>query len=162
MTKTETTKVKEIKEEKEEVKEKDKEPKSKKEKELKKEYTKEDIEKTIEELTKKGKSNADIGLYIKQKMNIKNVYAFCGEKIGDIQKRLKLKENKLPDDLLALVKRAVKLVKHKEKNKKDTRAIRGYQITVSKINRLRNYYVKKGRITKDWRYSDDTAKLLIK
>ncbi len=128
----------------------------------KKEVTKEDIEKTIEELTKKGKTNSEIGLYIKESMGVKNIYAFCGEKIIDVQKRLKLKENKLPDDLLALINRAVKLIKHKETNKKDTRALRGYQITISKINRLRNYYVKKGRVPKNWRYSDETAKLLIK
>jgi small subunit ribosomal protein S15 len=130
--------------------------------ETKKEITKKDIEKVIEELTKKGKANAEIGLYIKQEYNIKNIYAFCGEKIIDIQRRLKLKENKLPDDLLALINRAVKLIKHKDKNKKDTRAIRGYQITVSKINRLRNYYIKKGRIPKNWRYSDENAKLITK
>lgn len=130
--------------------------------EVKKEITKEDIEKTIEELTKKGKTNADIGLYIKENLKIKNIYAFCGEKIIDIQRRLKLKENKLPDDLLDLINRAVKLLKHRDKNKKDTRALRGYQITVSKINRLRNYYVKKGRIPKNWRYSEETAKLLTK
>jgi small subunit ribosomal protein S15 len=130
--------------------------------EVKKEVTKEDIEKTIEELTKKGKTNADIGLYIKENLNIKNIHAFCGEKIIDIQRRLKLKENKLPDDLLDLINKAVKLLKHRDKNKKDTRALRGYQITVSKINRLRNYYIKKGTIPKNWRYSEDTAKLLTK
>ncbi len=131
-------------------------------KETIKEVTKEDIEKVIEELTKKGKTNADIGLYVKQNLKIKNIYAFCGEKIIDIQRRLKLKENKLPDDLLDLIKKAVKLLKHRDENKKDNRALRGYQITVSKINRLRNYYIKKGRIPKTWRYSQETAKLLTK
>ncbi len=126
------------------------------------EITKEDLEKTIEELTKKGKTNAEIGLHVKENMNVKNIYAFCGEKIIDIQRRLKLKENKLPDDLLALINKAVKLLKHRDKNKKDTRALRGYQITVSKINRLRGYYIKKGIIPKNWRYSEETAKLLTK
>jgi small subunit ribosomal protein S15 len=127
-----------------------------------KKIEKEEIYKIIEDLTKKGKTNTEIGLFIKNKYKINNVNQLYGKKIGKIQEELKLKENKLPDDLLALIKKAVKLIKHKENNKKDTRAKRGYQLTVSKINRLRKYYIKKGKIPKDWRYSDETAKLLVK
>ncbi|MFH0905758.1 MAG: 30S ribosomal protein S15, partial [archaeon] len=83
-------------------------------------------------------------------------------KINKIQEEAKLRDNKLPDDLMALIKRSVKLIKHKTENKKDQTAKRGYQLTVSKINRLRKYYIKNGKIPKDWRYSDDAAKLLVK
>jgi small subunit ribosomal protein S15 len=129
---------------------------------VKQEVSKEEIYKAIEELTNKGKSSAEIGLNIKQELKIKNVHQFTGKKIEEIQTELGLRKNKLPDDLLALIKRAVKLIKHKENNKKDMRAKRGYQLTVSKINRLRNYYIKTGKLPKGWRYSDATAKLLVK
>jgi small subunit ribosomal protein S15 len=63
---------------------------------------------------------------------------------------------------LFLIKKAVKLIKHNENNKKDTSGKRGKQKTVSKINRLRKYYIKKGKIDSNWRYSDSEAKLLVK
>jgi small subunit ribosomal protein S15 len=123
---------------------------------------KDEIYKTIEELTKKGKSNSEIGFYIKDKLGVKNIHQFTGKRIQEIQEELNIRGNKLPDDLLALIKKAVKLIKHKENNKKDMRGKRGYQLTVSKINRLRNYYIKEGKLPENWRYSDETAKLLIK
>ena len=57
-----------------------------------KKIEKEEIYKTIEDLTKKGKTNAEIGLYIKNKYKIKNVNQTYGKKIGKIQEELKLKE----------------------------------------------------------------------
>jgi len=122
---------------------------------------KDEIYKKIEELTKKGTSKSDIGIELK-KNKLHSTKKEVGKKINIIQKDLKLEVNKLPDDLMALIKKAVKLIKHKEDNKKDTRGKRGYQLTISKINRLKKYYIKEGKLPKTWRYSDDTAKLLVK
>jgi len=122
---------------------------------------KDEIYNKIEELTKKGTSKAKIGLELK-KGKVLSTKKELGKKIGVIQKELKLETEKLPDDLLALIKKAVKLIKHKDSNKKDTSGKRGYQLTVSKINRLKKYYIKEGKIPKNWRYSDSTAKLLVK
>jgi len=122
---------------------------------------KDEIYNKIEELTKKGTSKAKIGLELK-KGKIKSTKKELGKKISVIQKELKVETDKLPEDLLALIKKAVKLIKHKDSNKKDTSGKRGYQLTVSKINRLKKYYIKEGKIPKNWRYSDNTAKLLVK
>ncbi|HOZ35810.1 MAG TPA: 30S ribosomal protein S15 [archaeon] len=130
--------------------------------EEKKELTKKEIYEQIEDLTKKGKTTAEIGLILKQKYGVKSVLQATGKKIGKVQAELDLKKDKLPDELLYLIKKSVKLIKHKENNKKDTSAKRGYQKTVSKINRLRKYNIKKKRIDGAWRYSDDSAKLLVK
>lgn len=130
--------------------------------EEKKELTKKEIYDQIEDLTKKGKTTAEIGLVLKQKYGVKSVLQVTGKKIGKIQTELELKKDKLPDELLYLIKKSVKLIKHREENKKDTSAKRGYQKTVSKINRLRKYNIKKKRIDGAWRYSDDSAKLLVK
>jgi small subunit ribosomal protein S15 len=129
-------------------------------KETTKKIGKDEIYKKIEELSKKGESSAKIGLELK-KENVLKTKKEVGKKIGKIQKELKIKKE-IPDDLMALIKRAVKLIKHKENNKKDTRGKRGYQLTISKINRLRKYYIKEGILAKDWRYSDEKAKLLVK
>jgi small subunit ribosomal protein S15 len=122
--------------------------------------TKAEIYKTIETLSKKGEPKAIIGLRLKeQKAYTKKE---SGKRISQVQEELGLTNNKLPDDLIDLIKKAVKLLKHKESNKKDMTSKRGYQLTVAKINKLRNYYISKNKIPKDWRYSDKTAKLLVK
>jgi len=128
-------------------------------KEIKK-LEKDEIYKKIEELTKKGEPNAKIGLELK-KLKVLKTKKETGKRIGKIQKELNI-EKKIPDDLMALIKKAVKLIKHKADNKKDTRGKHGYQLTISKINRLKKYYIKEGVLPKDWRYSDEKAKLLVK
>ena len=130
--------------------------------EEKKELTKQEIYEQIEDLTNKGKTTAEIGLYLKKKYGVKSVLEATGKKIGKVQDELGLKKDKLPDELLYLIKKNVKLIKHKENNKKDMTAKRGYQKTVSKINRLRKYNIKRKKIDGAWRYSDDSAKLLVK
>ncbi len=129
-------------------------------KETTKKLEKEEIFKKIEELSKKGESAAKIGLELK-KLNVLKTKKETGKKITKIQKELNIKK-KIPDDLMALIRKAVKLIKHKEGNKKDTRGKLGYQLTVSKINRLKKYYIKQGILPKTWRYSDEEAKLLVK
>src|SRR6056297_893429 len=123
--------------------------------------SKEKLNNIIEELTNKGNTNASIGKILKDEHNIKNIKKEYNTTITKIQQDLKLKKE-LPDDLMNLIKKAVSLLEHQEENKKDMSAKRGYQLTVSKINRLRKYYIKEGKIPKTWRYSKDTAKLLVK
>jgi len=116
----------------------------------------------ITELTRKGEPKAKIGLELK-KIKIRSIKKATGKRLSKIQEELKLlSKDEIPDDLMALIKKAVKLIKHKEINKKDMTSKRGYQLTVSKINRLRNYYIKQGKLPKTWIYSDDSAKLLVK
>lgn len=125
-------------------------------------FGKEEIYSKIEEMSKKATPAALIGLELK-KNNIKNTKKTIGKRITQIQTELKvISSDKLPDDLMALIKKAVTLLKHQDINKKDTSAKRGYQLTVSKINRLKKYYIKEGKIPQNWRYSKETAKLLIK
>lgn len=128
-------------------------------KEVKK-LNKDEIYKKVQELSKKGDSTSKIGLELK-KANVLSTKKETGKRIAKIQKELNIKKE-IPDDLMALIKRAVKLIKHREKNKKDTRGKLGYQLTVSKINRLKKYYIKEGVLPKGWRYSDEKARLLVK
>lgn len=128
----------------------------------KKELDKKEIYDLIEELTKKGKTTTEIGLILKEKYGVKSVLEATGKKIGKLQKELNLKGDKLPDEMLYLIKKTVKLIKHNENNKKDMSGKRGYQKSVSKIKKLRKHYIKTKKIDSDWRYSDQSAKLLVK
>ena len=68
----------------------------------------------------------------------------------------------LPEDLFNLIKKAVNLRAHMEKNKKDYTSKRGLALTESKIRRLAKFYKKKKQLPKDWKYDAEKARLLVK
>ncbi len=108
-----------------------------------------------------GLTPAEIGTLLRDQYGVPNVKSLTGKKIEQI-----LQENGViqdfPRDLLNLIKRSVNLQKHMNENKKDFSAKRGYQLTVSKIRRLANYYQKNGKLSKEWSYTPETAALLVK
>lgn len=135
--------------------------KTKEPKEVKEPKVKIDVVKKIVELHNEGLPASKIGLILKNEYNIYNVKKYSGKSISEILKDNKL-EPEIPEDLLDLLGRAVKLLKHMKTNKKDMTAKRGYQITVSKIRALSKYYKRINRLPKDWNYSDDKAIILMK
>lgn len=120
-----------------------------------------EVEKLVTKLAKEGKTSAQIGLMLRDTYGIPSVKSVTSKKIGRI-----LKENeaspKLPEDLTNLVKRAIEINKHMLNNKKDMTAKRGLQLTESKIRRLVAYYKKRKMLPREWNYSIEQAKFLIK
>jgi small subunit ribosomal protein S15 len=115
--------------------------------------------KTILEYAKLGMKESEIGRKIKEryKVHVKRVF---GKGVAQI-----LKENNLytyPEDLLALIKRAVRLRKHLETHRKDYHNRLALQRVESKIHRLVKYYKRKEVLPKDWKYDPSTAALLVK
>ena len=84
--------------------------------------------------------------------------------IGMRIRRVVEKETKpeVPEDLYNLIKKSVNLHKHMGDNKKDSRSKHGLELVESKIRRLGKYYVKKGRLPGNWKYTIEKAKLLEK
>jgi small subunit ribosomal protein S15 len=123
-------------------------------------YSKDEVEKLILKLNKSGKSKSEIGLILRDSYGIPDVRLLVDKKIGAV-----LDENKqtkqIPEDVIALIKREINLSKHLEKNHHDMSALRGIQLTESKINRLVKYYKTVGKLPKDWKYSREESKLLI-
>lgn len=123
-------------------------------------YGKDEVEKLILKLAKAGKTKSEMGLILRDSYGIPDVRTIINKKIGDV-----LEENKLskqvPEDIIALIKKEIKLSKHFEENHKDMSALRGLQLTESKINRLVKYYKSVGKLPKEWKYSREEAKLLI-
>ena len=91
---------------------------------------------------------------------VPDVKIILNKKVGDVLEEHKLKP-KLPEDLVALIKKELNVMKHFEVNKKDMPAKRGLQLTESKINRLVKYYKRKGILDKSWVYDREKAKLLV-
>lgn len=114
-------------------------------------YKKEEIEALVVKLAKQGYNSAQIGAILRDSYGVPEVQKTTGKKITVI-----LKENKLlaevPEDVQALLKRAIQAKKHLDKNKKDMHSKRGLQLIEAKIRRLAKYYKKEGMLPEKWSY----------
>ena len=120
-----------------------------------------EIEEKVAELFNQGHSASEIGMMLREQFNVPKTKLVAGKTISQILSEKKLLPE-IPEDLLSLIKRSVALDLHLQKNKKDYSAKRGFQLTVSKIRRLVVYYHANNRLPKKWRYSIETARLLVK
>jgi len=123
-------------------------------------YKSEEIDKLILKLYKSGNSISKVGMILRDNYGIPSVRYITKNRIGKI-----LKTNnsapKLPEDITALIKKDIRLVKHLDGNKKDMTVWRGLQITESKINKLAKYYKREKVLPSDWKFDRKTAKLFI-
>lgn len=123
-------------------------------------YGKEEIEELILKLRKEGNSPSKIGLILRDSYGIPSVKDATDEKIVEILKKNNLAPE-IPEDLGNLIKKAIKLRKHLEKNKKDLHNKRGLQLIESKIYRLVKYYKNVGKLPSEWIYEPEKATLMV-
>ena len=123
-------------------------------------YSDKEVEQLIIKLVKQGNTQSKIGGILRDTYGVPDVRQVLNKKIGKVLEEHKLK-SQLPEDLIALIKRELVILKHLETNKQDVPAKRGLQITESKINKLVKYYKRKGILNKDWVYDREKAKLLV-
>jgi len=122
-------------------------------------YEMEEVEELIKKLAKDGKTDAEIGLILRDQYGVPNVRAI-GLRVSRSSSTVAKKE--VPDDLYSLIKKAVELHAHMNQNHGDAKAKHGLELLESKIRRLGKYYARKGKLPKDWKYSIETAKLIVK
>ena len=123
-------------------------------------YSQKEIEALIVKLAKTDKTASQIGIILRDSYGVPDVRLLTKEKMTKILGRNKLLKE-LPEDLIALIKKEIVLMKHLESHKKDFPVKRGLQLTESKINRLAKYYKKTGKLPQDWVYDRQKAKILI-
>ncbi len=124
------------------------------------EYSSEEVEQLVVKLAKEGHSSAMIGLILRDQYGIPSVRDVTGKKISKILAEHGLTP-KIPEDLFNLLKRAVNLRKHLEVHRKDKHSRRGLELIESKIRRLAKYYIRKGKLPKDWKYDPEKAKIWV-
>ncbi len=124
-------------------------------------YTTKEIEQLIVTLANQGQASSEIGMTLRDSHGIPSVKKLTGRRIEAVLGEHKLLAD-VPRDLLNLIRRSVELQKHLSTNRKDYTAKRGYQLTVSKIQRLVAYYKRADKLPGDWRYTPETAALLVK
>ncbi len=123
-------------------------------------HTPKEIELLILKFSKEGKSASQIGMSLRDTYGIPDVRELLGKSITDVLKE-KHALPKLPEDLMALIKKNILVKEHLGKNHKDMTAKHGLELTESKIRRLVKYYKANGRIAQDWTYDPEKLKLLV-
>ncbi|MFI5412643.1 MAG: 30S ribosomal protein S15 [Candidatus Micrarchaeales archaeon] len=123
--------------------------------------TKEQVEELIVKYAKQGMGPAQIGERLKIEHKIPYIRQYTGKRLMEILKEKKL-AGEIPPDLMDLMKTAVTMHKHLEKNKQDKHNTLRLRRIESKIWRLTKYYVREGKLPDQWRYDPKQAELLIK
>ena len=123
-------------------------------------YGSKETEQLVIKLAKAGKTASEIGIILRDSYGIPSVSVITNKKIMQILEENNLTQ-KLPFDMLSLIKKEIAIMKHMDANKKDMTAKRGLQLTDSKIRRLVKYYKRIGKLSADWKYDKKNAKLLL-
>lgn len=122
-------------------------------------YDKDEVEKLIAKLAKEGRTSSQIGILLRDQYGVPDVRIF-GLRVTKSMEKTAKKE--MPEDLYNLMRQAVGLHRHLSAHKADAKAIHGVELVESKIRRLGKYYARTGRLPKNWQYSAEQAKLLVK
>jgi small subunit ribosomal protein S15 len=122
-------------------------------------YSKPEVEELIVKLSKDGHTPSKIGLMLRDLYGIPDIRPIMGMKVTQVLEKNSI-QPKLPEDLQNIINSAVSLMTHLEKHTKDNHNKRGLFLMESKIRRLSKYYIRSGKLPKDWRYSSEKAKLL--
>jgi len=123
-------------------------------------YNPKEIELLIVKLVKEGKTASQIGLALRDTYGIPDVKKITNKKITKILAEKKLSA-KLPEDLMALIKKDIAVRKHLERNSKDETAKIGLTLTESKIKRLAKYYKRAEKLPEEWKYDPKRVRFYI-
>lgn len=122
--------------------------------------SKDEVEKLIMKLAKDGLPAAKIGLVLRDEHAVPNVRLATGKSVMEIMKENDLTPS-IPDDLTALMRKALNVDTHMTENPKDNATKRSLQLIESRIRRLVKYYKRMGILPAAWTYSLATAELQI-
>nr|ALS04125.1 40S ribosomal protein S13 [Acartia pacifica]ALS04127.1 40S ribosomal protein S13 [Acartia pacifica]ALS04128.1 40S ribosomal protein S13 [Acartia pacifica] len=122
--------------------------------------TSEDVKEQIFKLAKKGLTPSQIGVILRDSHGVAQVRFITGNKILRILKSKGLAPD-LPEDMYFLIKKAVSIRKHLERNRKDKDAKFRLILVESRIHRLARYYKTTGVLPPTWKYESSTASTLV-
>jgi len=101
-----------------------------------------------------------IGVILRDSHGVAQVRFRTGNKILRIVKSMGLAPD-LPEDLYYMIKKAVAVRKHLERNRKDKDSKFRLILVESRIHRLARYYKTKGSLPPNWKYESSTASALV-
>merc|ERR1711985_58656 len=119
-----------------------------------------DVEENICKLAKKGLTPSQIGVILRDSNGIAQVKSVTGQKIVRLLKANGLAPE-IPEDLYMLIKKAVQVRKHLERNRKDKDSKFRLILIESRIHRLSRYYKTVGVLQPNWKYESATASTMV-
>ena len=120
--------------------------------------TPEQIGKLVVEMNKEGLNASQIGIKLRDEHAISSIKSVTGKTIKQFMEENGINQE-IPEDLEALVKRALSLQNHLKSNKGDRKNVRSLELLEAKVHRLSKYYKKKNVIPKNWKYKSVIAQL---
>jgi small subunit ribosomal protein S13e len=111
-------------------------------------------------LARKGMTPSQIGVILRDSHGIPQVKTVTGNKVLRILKGTGLAPE-IPEDLYHLIKKAVSMRKHLERNRKDKDGKFHLILIESRIHRLARYYKKTRKLPPTWKYESSTASALV-
>lgn len=123
-------------------------------------YKGKDVEKLVIKYSKAGNTASQIGIILRDTYGINSIRTLTGKSVSAILAENSISK-KLPDDLISLIKKMVVVKAHAEKNHKDYTALRGLQLTESKIRRMVKYYKRVAKLPADWRFDAGRMKMYL-
>ena len=119
-----------------------------------------EVTELILSLAAEGHNPTTIGTILRDQHAVPDVRLVLGKRLGQV-----LAENeitpKYPEDLMSLMRRALRLIDHLESNRKDRHNSRQLELTESKIRRLSRYYKGRGQLDAEWTYKRDQLRLMV-
>merc|ERR1712003_336054 len=103
---------------------------------------------------------SQIGVILRDSNGIAQVSAVTGQKIVRILKAKGLAPE-IPEDLYMLIKKAVSVRKHLERNRKDKDSKFRLILIESRIHRLARYYRTSRKLPPNWKYESATASTMV-
>ncbi|KAF5700406.1 pre-mRNA splicing factor [Fusarium globosum] len=122
--------------------------------------TPEQVVEQIAKLARKGATPSQIGVVLRDSHGIAQVKLVTGNRILRILKSNGLAPE-LPEDLYMLIKKAVAVRKHLERNRKDKDSKFRLILIESRIHRLARYYKTVGVLPPTWKYESATASTIV-
>merc|ERR1712031_24543 len=107
-----------------------------------------------------GLTPSQIGVILRDSHGIAQVSHVTGSKILRLLKKHGLAPE-IPEDLYFLIKKAVAVRKHLERNRKDKDSKFRLILIESRIHRLARYYKLAKRIAGNWKYESSNAAALL-
>jgi len=118
------------------------------------------VEEQVQKLAKKGLTPSQIGAILRDNQGIAQVKFVTGNKILRLLKKAGLAPE-IPEDLYMLIKKAVAVRKHLDRNKKDKDSKFRLILIESRIHRLSRYYRLARKLPPSFKYESATASTLV-
>jgi|TARA_B100000530_G_scaffold124586_1_gene77939 small subunit ribosomal protein S15 len=119
-----------------------------------------EVTQLILSLASEGHSTAAIGTILRDQHAVPDVRLVLGKRIGQVLAENEI-TSKYPEDMMSLMRRALRLIDHLESNRKDRHNARQLELTESKIRRLATYYQNEGHLDSEWAYKRDQLRLMV-